>query len=1003
MAISQLPQAPYRQDRKTFPTALSTDVIFSEVRDCNRVDFPEYGTVHPNTKKWPNHKLVYIKPVDIERNEIFEFFYAADRDNQDYYNFASGYRNIIGNVGGREFRNVQRVYVTPRESFAPYDIPFGTPMPNVPEDKFEGVDYVFFDRQQQKIDQVELDSLYVLEVHTYVEIAFLEDTLSFTSSKDDGLPEKFKVTVPQQQTEKIVEGTAEMPVLVAGELSISEDQLNPDVKLVKKVTRNVDSTPVLSGKVVTNVLQIASSQESIVDDGTTIVASALTIDGSVEPLGNGKSVQKIVTVPELFTSPAFTTQRPDVTPEKFRVAIPTTTTEESVVGDAAQPVLVTGDISASEQQVNKFVKRKTKTKRSAVAAAILSEKATDNTKQLATVTETYQTGDTNELPSATVDISSQALGDGTYVVRKVSVPEVFAAKSFTAQRPDVTPEKFRSAIPTTTTEESIIGDAAQPTLATGELSASEQQVNKFVNRKTKTKRSAAATVTLNEKATYNTKQLATVTEIYQTGDTNEVPSATVDISSQALGDGTYVVRRVKVPKLFTAPGFSATKPDVIPERFRAAIPTTTTEKLVEGKATVPNLGPSDLAKSQQQVNEFVYKDQVTTRSILGDVPLSGAKKAYVEGGASASVEEKLSTSGAIEQSLNIVDSTSTAIGGGKFIVQTTKVDSWPVLKSSEWDYQLDTQVERTEQMVSSTLDLTKDYTTYRAINKDRALQITETVPTAALTNYHLSLPVQIDLEVPSTLKSIEVIWSTDSFSGNGTSEGSGLLPSEARGMRVQAEARNQSQGSFSSVPTVKVEMEHYWGRDIPATVHFFYCATTNNSLTEAGIRNRLGNLIGSAVNKWPKFKTQSHTLVAQGGSLKVNSEAAISKSKAYDADGIEASSESSSQNQGSGYDLNIDIVNIPACIHGVINVTGSGVRTLSASSVSQARLTGELSGVKTSSAARAVSTSVTPISFPATTPDKVPVSGLYLISSKVEPYKWGWVKCSAVVLDAGTL
>ena len=147
MAISKLPQAPFRQDRKIFPTALSTDVLFSEIRDGTRSELPAYGTPYPDSGKWPNHKLVFIKPVDIERNEIFEFFYAADRANQDLYNFAFGYRNIIGNVGGREFRVVERVYVTPRESFAPYDIPFGTPMPNVPEDKFKGVDYVFFDSE----------------------------------------------------------------------------------------------------------------------------------------------------------------------------------------------------------------------------------------------------------------------------------------------------------------------------------------------------------------------------------------------------------------------------------------------------------------------------------------------------------------------------------------------------------------------------------------------------------------------------------------------------------------------------------------------------------------------------------------------------------------------------------------------------------------------------------------------------------------------------------------
>ena len=82
MPVSQLPQAPYRQDRKIFPTPIIGDVLFSEVRDCNRGNpFPEYGTPYPNSNKWPDHKLVYIKPVDIERNEIFEFFYTLRINN----------------------------------------------------------------------------------------------------------------------------------------------------------------------------------------------------------------------------------------------------------------------------------------------------------------------------------------------------------------------------------------------------------------------------------------------------------------------------------------------------------------------------------------------------------------------------------------------------------------------------------------------------------------------------------------------------------------------------------------------------------------------------------------------------------------------------------------------------------------------------------------------------------------------------------------------------------
>jgi hypothetical protein len=556
MAISQLPQAPYRQDRKTFPTALSTDVIFSEIRDCNIVDFPAYGTLHPNTKKWPDHKLVFIKPVDIERNEIFEFFYAADRSNQDLYNFAFGYRNIIGNVGGREFRNVQRVYVTARESFSPYDIPFGTAMPNVPEDKFEGVNYVFFDRQQQKIDIQELDSLYVVEVHTYVETAFLDYKLAYSSQKDDGLPEKFKVAIPQQQTEEMVEGLAEMPVLVSGELSVSEDQLNPDVKLVKRLTRNVETTPVLSGKVVTNVLQVADVEESIVDDGTAITVSELTVDGSVESLGNGKSVQKIITAPELFTAQSFSIQRPDAVPEKFRVAIPTTTTEESVAGIAEQPTLVTGELAASEQQVNVFVKRKQKTKRNVVDSTVLTEKATDNTKQLATVTETYQTGDTIEAPSATVDITSNALGDGTYIVTRVEVPELFTASTLSTEKPEYIPTKFQATIPATTIETNVIGTATQPSLATNDIAASEQQVNKFVKRTQRKTRDIPSNVTLAGSEFSQATLFTTAEELVDAGTTVNSGPLVVESVVTPIGGG----KAVRTSKSVTTGAYSSSNP-----------------------------------------------------------------------------------------------------------------------------------------------------------------------------------------------------------------------------------------------------------------------------------------------------------------------------------------------------------------------------------------------------------------------------------------------------------
>ena len=481
MAISQLPQAPYRQDRKVFPTPIVGDVLFSEVRDCNRGNaFPEYGTPHPNTQRWQDHKLVFIKPVDIERNEIFEFFYAADRENQDLYNFSFGLQSIGPN---RQFRAVQRTYITLRDNFQPMDIEFGTPMPDIPEGKFDGVEYVFFQKQQQRIDQQELDSIYVAEVHTYIEKAFLDDKLSYATQRTDPLPEKFQILVPEQVVEQIVEGTAEMPVLTGSQLSVKEDQLNPDVKLVRTATRDRSTLPVsLDQKNTTNEKQLASITQTV-QSGDTVEEPSATVDIQSEALGDGTYVVTKTEVPELFTAETFVSEVPDVVPQKFRVAVPTTTTEERVEGVAEEPVLLEGDLAATEQQENKFVKRVRKTKRDIIDLPVeLTQKETTNDKQLATVSQTLQNGDTTEAASATVDIQSEALGDGTYVVTKVQVPEVFSNNVFGVEIIDPLPDRFRSAIPTITTETTVAGVASTPILTGSEISATEQQINKFVKR-----------------------------------------------------------------------------------------------------------------------------------------------------------------------------------------------------------------------------------------------------------------------------------------------------------------------------------------------------------------------------------------------------------------------------------------------------------------------------------------------------------------------------------------
>jgi hypothetical protein len=875
MAISQLPQAPYRQDRKIFPTPLVGDVLFSEVRDCNRGNpFPEYGTPYPNSNKWPDHKLVYIKPVDIERNEIFEFFYAAERENQDLYNFAFGNR-VIGN---REFRTVTRTYVTLRENFKPVDIEFGTAMPNVPEDKFEGVNYVFYDKEQQNTQQEELNALFVIEVHSYVEEAVLDEVLTLSTERQDPLPPKFRVLSPTTTTDELAEGSVETPVLTGDQLAATEDQLNTNLKRKRTVSRSsAQNTSSLSGKQVTNDLQVANVVETIVPDGTTITTSALTVDGSVESLGNGQSIQRVITAPELFAAESYSAERPDVVPEKFRTAIPTTTEERSIEGIAETPVLETGDISATEQQQNVHVKRTRKTRRDTAALPkSLTQKATTNDKQLATVTETLQVGDTATQPSALIDIQSEALGDGTYVVRKVEVPELFEEKAFGVEKFDNIPEKFRAEVPTKTQTTNKIGQVPEPQLATGELS-----------------------------------------------------------------------------------------------------------------------------RTTQQLNEFVYKEQITKRDVTSNVALPEVQRAYVEGTV-ANVNEKLSTSPTIESGLLISESAATPIGDGKFIVQTVKVNEWPQLTSSEWDNELQVQVQKTEQFVAPSSSFTEVNTSYRAVNKDRSLKVTETEPTAALSSYVMSFPIQVDVRLPDVLKSISVIWAEDLAEGDYNSDWSGSSSGTSYGLTGSESASSESSASIK--PELIIDIERPWGADVSATAYYFFLKGNNNVISESAFLNKVSQIAGAA-QRWPTFKPVSHTIVLTGGSAQVQAKVNWTASSS-----VSSSTRTSEKTEGEGASYSVskslNAVTISPTIHGPITISGAQAKTKDVKAACISGTNNPINFPSVSVSASAIHTlnaDVNPKTLAATTPVEIPKTGKYILKSEVVPYKWGWARCSAVVLDATVL
>jgi hypothetical protein len=157
---------PHRQRVVIFPTPNVDDLLFYELVDNHRVgekNVPDYGTAHPDTTKWPNHRLIHIKAHD-DQGKMWRYYYAADQLEQDDDNWSHSQADI----GGTRFDAVSRDYLVRRSEYNPESPAQGAAMPNVPTSKFTGT-YVLAERSQIQINDEVLAGLYVVDRRSYVE------------------------------------------------------------------------------------------------------------------------------------------------------------------------------------------------------------------------------------------------------------------------------------------------------------------------------------------------------------------------------------------------------------------------------------------------------------------------------------------------------------------------------------------------------------------------------------------------------------------------------------------------------------------------------------------------------------------------------------------------------------------------------------------------------------------------------------------------------------------
>lgn len=182
--------------------------------------------------------------------------------------------------------------------------------------------------------------------------------ISLSEERADPIPEKFRTAAPITKTESVVTGTVSPPSLGSGQLLTVEEQITKHIKLLRTLTRQGLSLPIILVSKRTN----DKKQLVVVTDEYRVAATADAIsavkDVTILDLGEGYEVQTTEVIPEVFHGETYTKEIEDLLPPRFRGVVPTTLFRHIIDGTAEEPSLDpgAGELKRSEQQVTVLTK-----------------------------------------------------------------------------------------------------------------------------------------------------------------------------------------------------------------------------------------------------------------------------------------------------------------------------------------------------------------------------------------------------------------------------------------------------------------------------------------------------------------------------------------------------------------------------------------------------------------------------------------------------------------------
>jgi len=502
--------------------------------------------------------------------------------------------------------------------------------------------------------------------------------------------------------------------------------------------------------------------------------------------------------------------------------------------------------------------------------------------------------------------------------------------------------------------------------------------------------------------TNNDGQVATVTTQRKASDNYVAPSPsatrTVDVSREDAE--TIIERLVDIPEVFEGKALALEKPDVTPQKFRAAIPSTSVEVTIEGTVEDPIvLAGNEISKSEQQVTQFVKRVRTTERDPAAEATITGAKVYTSElGGGIANVTETYSSSGNITADVNTVSASSEALGDGKFVGQKVELPVIPTLVGQDYDELLDVVFPYTQTVVPTLSSVPEDPEIGVDLTPRNNLQTLKRtrdkeVSRAALLEFNWTFGSTVNLSFPDVLEGVKCI---NTISTGGGKAGSGFDELELSAGTNLTIVRG---GWYNVIGNIVYNIKEGYSGPVDANRHVFFL--DRDSATLDNVVDRLNTLSiysgSNAVKRWPKTKPVKRILIVSGGRIELNATALINSEEIDDQ--IETNQISLSDDNGGS--ITVTETPIPATLHDELEITveTSTIADLTPDEeddiipsftpiVPTISIVGENEPWPTDSS--------TPLRLPATTPPSFE-SGNYLLSIDTEPYRFGLVRVSAIV------